>query len=80
MAWWCGGSSLGGIAFPPWPGLSRGKSKAQLIQLRAAWRTPPLDTLDKPVLSPLRKAGLVTLRAYVLLTVVLLIIKMISFA
>jgi hypothetical protein len=61
-------------------GLTRKESKAELTRLRAVWRTPRLDTLEKPVLSPLRKAGLVTLRAYVLLSVVLLIIKMISFA
>ncbi|HEX4253858.1 MAG TPA: divalent metal cation transporter, partial [Streptosporangiaceae bacterium] len=61
-------------------GLTREESKAELSRLRTAWRTPRLDTLDKPVLSPLRKAGLVTLRAYVVLSVVLLIIKIISLA
>lgn len=57
-----------------------GESKAELTRMRTAWRTPRLHTLEKPVLSPLRKAGLVTLRAYVLLSVVILIIKMIGFA
>ncbi|HYY18283.1 MAG TPA: hypothetical protein VE864_05525, partial [Streptosporangiaceae bacterium] len=66
--------------FPALAGLARGESKAELTRLRAAWRTPRLNTLEKPVLSPLRRAGLVTLRAYVLLSVALLIIKMISFA
>jgi hypothetical protein len=65
---------------PALAGLTRGESKAELTRLRTAWRTPRLDTLEKPVLSPLRKAGLVTLRAYVLLSVVILIIKMIGFA
>ena len=65
---------------PALAGLTRAESKAELTRLRTAWRTPPLDTLEKPVLSPLRKAGLVTLRAYVLISVVLLIIKIISFA
>lgn len=54
--------------------------KAAIARDRAAWRTPPLDTLPRPVLSPLRRAGLLTLRAYVLFAVVLLGIKVVSLA
>jgi Mn2+/Fe2+ NRAMP family transporter len=47
---------------------------------RATWRTPPLSTLQQPVMSIQRKAGLVTLRAYLILAVVLVVVKLITVA
>ncbi|HYZ00045.1 MAG TPA: manganese transporter, partial [Candidatus Binatia bacterium] len=51
----------------------------QLAQARATWRTPP-EALPRPQLTPLRRAGLLTLRAYILVAVALLVIKIISLA
>jgi hypothetical protein len=45
---------------------------------RATWTMPPLTLLDRPVWSPGRKAGMLLLRAYLLLAVVLLIVKTIQ--
>jgi hypothetical protein len=43
-----------------------------------AWRTPALDTLTKSQFSPLRKAGLLTLRGSLLIAVALVIVKVIQ--
>jgi hypothetical protein len=45
---------------------------------RASWRMPPLDQLAKPVMSPLRKAGLLTLRGYLIASVLLITVKIFS--
>jgi NRAMP (natural resistance-associated macrophage protein)-like metal ion transporter len=45
---------------------------------RNTWRMPPLDKLAKPVMSPLRKAGLLILRGYLLAAVLLITIKIFS--
>jgi NRAMP (natural resistance-associated macrophage protein)-like metal ion transporter len=50
------------------------------VTARATWRTPPLSTLQQPVMSIQRKAGLVTLRAYLILAVVLVVVKLITVA
>lgn len=42
---------------------------------RDTWRTPALDTLDRPGWSPLRTAGMVALRGYLLIAVVLVVVK-----
>jgi hypothetical protein len=39
---------------------------------------PPLDQLPKPVLSPVRKAGLLILRGYLIASVLLVSIKVFS--
>jgi hypothetical protein len=36
---------------------------------------PPLDQHPKPVISPMRKAGLLTLRGYLIASVLLITIK-----
>ena len=41
---------------------------------------PPLASLPKPVWSMARKVGLLTLRAYLLLAIVLLMVKIIQLA
>ena len=45
---------------------------------RATWRMPALELLAKPVLSTQRKVGLLTLRAYLVLAVVLVIVKLVT--
>jgi hypothetical protein len=39
---------------------------------------PPLDQLPAPVISPLRKAGLLLLRAYLIASVLLITVKIFS--
>jgi len=45
---------------------------------RAIWRMPALNRLERPVMSIQRKAGLVTLRAYLVLAVVLVVVKLVA--
>ncbi|OBJ62528.1 NRAMP family divalent metal transporter [Mycobacterium sp. 1423905.2] len=45
---------------------------------RIIWCTPDLATLTRPVMSPARRAGLFTLRGYLALAVVLVIIKVVE--
>ena len=42
---------------------------------RSTWTMPPLALLERPVWSPGRKAGMLMLRGYLLVAVLLLIIK-----
>ena len=44
--------------------------------LRREWRTPPLEELPRPRLSPTRRAGLTALRGYVLVAVAVVIARM----
>jgi hypothetical protein len=45
---------------------------------RHAWRMPPLDQLPKPVMSPLRTAGLLLLHGYLIASVLLITVKIFS--
>jgi NRAMP (natural resistance-associated macrophage protein)-like metal ion transporter len=45
---------------------------------RQTWRMPPLDKLAKPVMSPLRKGGLLILRGYLIVAVLLITVKIFS--
>ena len=45
---------------------------------RTEWRTPPIDTLQRPALSGARKVGLLTLRGYVIFAVIVMAIKLIQ--
>jgi NRAMP (natural resistance-associated macrophage protein)-like metal ion transporter len=45
---------------------------------RATWRMPPLELLERPLMSTQRKVGLLTLRAYLALAVVLVIVKIVT--
>ncbi|MER7673199.1 NRAMP family divalent metal transporter [Kitasatospora sp. NPDC096128] len=63
------------VQHPDGSSLSRTERKAALEQDRTRWRTPALDTLPRPQFSALRKAGLLTLRGYLLLAVILVIVK-----
>jgi hypothetical protein len=45
---------------------------------RKTWRMPPLDQLTKPLMSPVRKTGLLLLRGYLIIAVLLVTIKIFS--
>jgi NRAMP (natural resistance-associated macrophage protein)-like metal ion transporter len=60
--------------------LTRAERKAITEQDRMTWRTPALHTLERPVLSPLRKAGLLTLRGYLILAVTMVAVKIVQSA
>ena len=44
------------------------------------WRMPPLEELPRPVWSTARKMGMVTLRGYLLVAAVLLVVKVAQLA
>jgi NRAMP (natural resistance-associated macrophage protein)-like metal ion transporter len=53
-----------------------GKTRRQIVQSeRATWRTPALESLARPEWSPLRTAGMIALRGYLLVAVVMVGIK-----
>jgi Mn2+/Fe2+ NRAMP family transporter len=60
--------------------LTRDERKALTAQDRATWRTPALATLERPVMSPLRKAGLLTLRGYLIVAAVMVVVKIVQTA
>ena len=64
--------------FDALPKLTRAERKAFREEVRATWRMPPLATLERPVFSPLRRAGLFTLRAYLVLAGVLVVVKVVQ--
>ncbi|MER7765533.1 NRAMP family divalent metal transporter [Kitasatospora sp. NPDC096140] len=47
---------------------------------RENWRMPPLETLDKPVMSTARKVGMGALRTYLLVAMAMVIVKIIQTA
>ena len=60
------------------PGMSRREWREILRTRRAEWRTPCLDTLQRPVFSMSRKIGLLTLRGYIVFAVVIMAIKLVE--
>jgi Mn2+/Fe2+ NRAMP family transporter len=62
------------------PSLTRAERRAVLRQDRANWQTPSLAALDRPVMSPIRRAGLLTLRGYLVLAVAFVVIKVVDVA
>ena len=60
--------------------LSRTERQALLRADRDTWQTPALDTLPRPVFSPLRKAGMLALRGYLAIAVVLVVITIVQMA
>ncbi len=58
--------------------LSRAERKAILEADRDAWRTPALDTLTRPAFSSLRMAGMIALRGYLAVAVVLVAVKVVQ--
>jgi Mn2+/Fe2+ NRAMP family transporter len=60
------------------PKLTRRELKAFRAEVRARWTTPALATLERPVMSPLRCAGLFTLRGYLVVACVLVVVKIVQ--
>ena len=58
--------------------LMRAERRAIRRQDRAGWQTPNLAMLDRPAMSPMRRAGLFTLRGYLVVAVVFVIIKIVE--
>lgn len=56
----------------------RGGSEPAHGQDRTHWQTPNLATLDRPAMSPMRSAGLFTLRGYLVVAVVFVIVKLVE--
>jgi Mn2+/Fe2+ NRAMP family transporter len=55
--------------------LSRAERRQVLEQDRGTWRTPALDTFERPAFSALRTAGMFALRGYLLIAVVMVGVK-----
>ncbi len=60
------------------PKMRRAERKAVRDEARANWTMPALAMLDRPVMSPVRRAGLLTLRAYLILACVLVVVKVVQ--
>ncbi|MFI9272143.1 NRAMP family divalent metal transporter [Kitasatospora sp. NPDC052896] len=60
------------------PALTKADRRARIEAEKMAWRTPALESLTRPPFSPLRKAGLLTLRGYLLIAVILVIVKVVQ--
>lgn len=58
--------------------LTRSERRAVRAQDRANWSTPNLATLTRPIMSPGRRAGLIALRGYLVVAVVLVIVKIVQ--
>jgi hypothetical protein len=60
------------------PSLTDAERRAVRRQDRSRWQTPSLATLSRPRLSPARRAGLLTLRGYLVVAVVFVIVKIVQ--
>lgn len=60
------------------PSLTRAERRALRRQDRTGWQTPNLALIDRPAMSPMRRAGLFTLRGYLVVAVALVIIKIVQ--
>ncbi|MCV7402750.1 divalent metal cation transporter [Mycobacterium fragae] len=60
------------------PKLTRRELRAFRNEVRARWTTPALATLDRPVMSPLRRMGLFTLRGYLVVACVMVVVKIVQ--
>jgi len=58
--------------------MTRGEWKEVLRDRRVAWRTPAIDTLERPVLGMSRRIGLLALRGYIVFAIVIMVIKLIQ--
>ena len=58
--------------------MDRAQWRAELRKRRVAWRTPRLETLQRPALSMARRIGLLTLRGYIIFAIVIMVIKLIQ--
>jgi NRAMP (natural resistance-associated macrophage protein)-like metal ion transporter len=57
---------------------SRRAAREALREERASWSMPSLALLEKPTWSPIRRIGMYTLRAYIVLAVIMLLVKTIQ--
>ena len=60
------------------PLLTRSERRAVRRQDRANWQTPSLAALERPEMSPIRRVGLLTLRGYLVVAVVFVVIKIVE--
>ena len=60
------------------PGMDRAQWRRELRERRVAWRTPRIDTLQRPALSMARRIGLLALRAYIIFAIVIMVIKLVQ--
>ncbi len=57
---------------------TRAERHAIRQQDRANWQTPNLAVIARPTMSPIRRAGLLTLRGYLVLAIVFVIVKIVE--
>jgi hypothetical protein len=62
----------------PVPLLTRAQRRARGQQDRMNWQTPNLALLGRPPISPVRRVGLLILRGYLVVAVVLVVIKIVQ--
>jgi Mn2+/Fe2+ NRAMP family transporter len=60
------------------PSLTRAERRVLRQQDRLNWETPYLGLLARPAISPIRRAGLLTLRGYLVVAVVFVVIKIVQ--
>jgi hypothetical protein len=58
--------------------LTRAERRVLRQQDRLNWQTPDLAFLARPAISPIRRAGLLTLRGYLAVAVVFVVIKIVQ--
>ncbi|WP_082946820.1 NRAMP family divalent metal transporter [Mycobacterium sp. ACS4054] len=66
------------VAFDGASALRRAERRALRHQDRLNWQTPDLAGLARPAMSPIRRAGLFTLRAYLVVAVALVVVKIVQ--
>ncbi|HEX6452209.1 MAG TPA: NRAMP family divalent metal transporter [Trebonia sp.] len=62
------------------PRMDRAQWRRLLRERREAWRTPRLETLERPELSMARRVGLLTLRGYIVFAIVIVVLKLVQVA
>jgi Mn2+/Fe2+ NRAMP family transporter len=60
------------------PDMDRATWKETLRARRTTWRTPRIETLERPTLSMSRRVGLLALRGYIIFAIVIMVIKLIQ--
>jgi Mn2+/Fe2+ NRAMP family transporter len=72
--------SLGAAGIWAWRSGRGGAPEPAFAGDRASWRMPPLTLLSRPTWSPARRAAILSLRAYLVVAIVLLVVKAIRLA
>ena len=57
-----------------------GRRSCEPMEDRLTWRMPPLAELPRPVWSTTTKVGMITLRGYLLIAVLLMVVKVVQLA